>query len=332
MLAELDTAGYSAIRVAGVARRAGLTSGAIYGTFATKHDLVVAALRERCAAAIPAPAPRRDERQRPDPLLVAALEILDAKGYRATRVSDVAKRTGTTVSEIEATYPTKHHLLFAAIVARDPDAFRPALERASASAAVTGDEATTTERLLGATVAVLDTRGYGHTTVAEIARRAGLTTGAIYANYGSKQALLNAALAHRAEGAFRSALEAAEAAFTTGRPEHLLGELLTQTTSHHQAAALLQLFAAAGRADSVPPDVADLLADRREALAALLDAAKQAGQVRSDISAGALAYVVQLLMLGNMVGEAIGLPRPDSAALVETLGHLGQGVRHDASR
>jgi AcrR family transcriptional regulator len=53
----------------------------------------------------------------------------------------------------------------------------------------------TRQRLLDAATEVFLEKGYEGTRVAEIARRAGLTTGAIYGNFGSKAELLTEALA-----------------------------------------------------------------------------------------------------------------------------------------
>ena len=51
-------------------------------------------------------------------------------------------------------------------------------------------DSTTRGRLLDAAAEVFCERGYDGTTVAEVARRAGLTTGAIYANFRDKAELL----------------------------------------------------------------------------------------------------------------------------------------------
>lgn len=53
----------------------------------------------------------------------------------------------------------------------------------------------TRQRLLDAATEVFLEKGYEGTRVAEVARRAGLTTGAIYGNFGSKADLLTEALA-----------------------------------------------------------------------------------------------------------------------------------------
>ena len=66
---------------------------------------------------------------------------------------------------------------------------------------------TTRQRLLDAATEVFLEKGYEGTRVAEVARRAGLTTGAIYGNFESKADLLNAALAAGCETQHRLFLD-----------------------------------------------------------------------------------------------------------------------------
>ncbi len=65
----------------------------------------------------------------------------------------------------------------------------------------------TRQRLLDAATDVFLEKGYEGTRVAEIARRAGLTTGAIYGNFESKADLLTAALAAGCETQHRLFLD-----------------------------------------------------------------------------------------------------------------------------
>lgn len=65
----------------------------------------------------------------------------------------------------------------------------------------------TRQRLLEAATAVFLEKGYEGTRVAEVARRAGLTTGAIYGNFESKAELLTAALAAGCETQHRLFLD-----------------------------------------------------------------------------------------------------------------------------
>lgn len=328
-LAELDEKGFSALRVDDVARRAGLTSGAIYGTFATKYDLVVAALAQRHAEAVThACSPRRRSRH-DDETLAAALAVLDEKGYRAARVTDIAQRVGVTREDLLARFPTKHHLLVAAMASKDPEAFRAACARAGDHAAGGHDGAMpTADRLLAATLSVLDERGYRGATLGEIARRAGLTTGAIYANYESKEALLNAALGQRYETLFRSALDEVEDARASGGLQGALASILTgdRAVEHR---AVMEVLAAASRDEPVRPNVEKLLARRHQVVASLLDSGKESGALAQDVPTEALAYVVQLLALGNVVGQAVGLRRPDAVEVQRVLARLGAGLGPD---
>ena len=61
----------------------------------------------------------------------------------------------------------------------------------------TGRARDTTERLLDAAVAAFAEHGFEAATVSDIARRAGLTTGAIYARWtGKRDLIVDAAPAH----------------------------------------------------------------------------------------------------------------------------------------
>lgn len=67
---------------------------------------------------------------------------------------------------------------------------------------VNGD---TRQKLIDAATEVFLEKGYEGARVAEIARRAGVTTGAIYGNFESKAHLLTAALASAVDGALAQA-------------------------------------------------------------------------------------------------------------------------------
>lgn len=68
-------------------------------------------------------------------------------------------------------------------------------------------EDSTRQRLLQAATEVFLEKGFEGTRVAEVARRAGLTTGAIYGNFDNKAALLTAALAAGCETQHRLFLD-----------------------------------------------------------------------------------------------------------------------------
>src|SRR3954470_13207 len=69
---------------------------------------------------------------------------------------------------------------------------------------------TSRDRLLAAAVQVFVEQGYEQARVQDIARAAGLTTGAIYANFRDKRELLLAAIASRFESEVETMFHAAE--------------------------------------------------------------------------------------------------------------------------
>src|SRR5687767_15926988 len=84
----------------------------------------------------------------------------------------------------------------------------------------------TRERLLAAATAVFCERGYDGAGVQEIARRAGLTTGAIYANFRGKADLLFEAIGARSASELDDLLRPQRRKATTA------GELLAEMGSH----------------------------------------------------------------------------------------------------
>src|SRR3954447_24274862 len=95
------------------------------------------------------------------------------------------------------------------------------------NAATSGDALveSTRDRLLQAATAVFSERGYDGAGVQEIARRAGLTTGAIYANFSGKAELLFEAIGARSASELDDLLRPAGAASKPITAGALLAEL-----------------------------------------------------------------------------------------------------------
>src|SRR5581483_2220127 len=126
----------------------------------------------------------------------------------------------------------------------------------------------TRERLLDAAARVFELKGYDGATVSLIAQEAGVTTGAIYAHYGSKGELLAAALKAHGE-------QATAALFPPGRRADAPAVLTTlgkrlASRDPHESALLVEALLAARR----DPELADILAgalgDREAAMTALV--------------------------------------------------------------
>jgi AcrR family transcriptional regulator len=323
-LDELDDKGVRGARVDSIAARAGLTSGAIYGMFRTKDDLVLAALEARAPGAVArarnATAPISPE------VADAALGVLDERGYRDLRLAQVARACGIATDALRLDFPTKHDLIAAAVVASVGES---AGRGTGDEEAVSADALDSTrDRLINATLAIADSGGLRAVTATEIARRAGMTTGAIYANFGSKDELVSAALRWRYDQLFRSALDAVgDAERSGGLLGALATTLTTEATIEHRA--LLEVLAAASRGESARVGLERQLERRHEVVGALIDRAKAKGQMVDEVPTGGLAHIIQLLALGNVVGQAVGLPAPVPGEIEQTLEILGQGLVGD---
>ena len=92
-------------------------------------------------------------------------------------------------------------------------------------------DASTRDRLLAAAVEVFVEQGYEGARLQDIAHTAGLTTGAIYANFRGKDELLFAAIGARADLEMDSLLEEAQDRNPRALLE-LLGDRLVGTVKH----------------------------------------------------------------------------------------------------
>lgn len=134
---------------------------------------------------------------------------------------------------------------------------------------------TTRQRLLDAATEVFLEKGYDGTRVAEIAKRAGLTTGAIYGNFDGKADLLTSALAAGC------------------------------STQHR---LFLDVLALAPRDETAQRAVDSAL---RAAETEIAEIVKDRG-VDSDVSPEALSLAMELMALGAVVMQALGRTLPSA--------------------
>jgi len=154
----------------------------------------------------------------------------------------------------------------------------------------------TRERLLRAAADVFARRGYDGTRVSEIADRAGLSNGALYAYFGSKAELLVGAL--RAHG--RRVLDDVLA-----RPERSITEqLLAAGRSLPQRRdpdgyLVVEALAAARRDREVAGPMRDYVRDRADLLAQQVREAQRHGEIDPAVSPVAVAHLCLALGLGT---------------------------------
>lgn len=165
-------------------------------------------------------------------------------------------------------------------------------------------------RLLEAAVEVFAEQGYDKTGVAEIARRAGLTTGAIYSRYRGKADLLVAALdaqmAQRLEKVFATpGIEDATQILS------LLGTHLLEDDDPTTVGLFLEAVVAARR----EPDLADMLEraleGERTRMSKVIDEAKSDGLFDPALDTHAIITFIQAIGLGFMVFHTNRTPMPD---------------------
>lgn len=187
----------------------------------------------------------------------------------------------------------------------------------------------TSERLLDAAAEVFCERGYEGTTVAEVARRAGLTTGAIYANFRDKAELLLKAIERGSgqaladmEAARRAGISAADRLVLMAR--HMIGD-----PEPTQRQLMVEMFTAARREREVAERVAAVLAAMEHELSRLIDKAQADGDVAATWDSAALSRFCMSVGVGYLHLRTAGLADPDGSqwtALVRRLvASVGEG-------
>lgn len=170
--------------------------------------------------------------------------------------------------------------------------------------------AETRERLIASAAKVFAERGYAGARVNEIARDAGLTTGAIYAHYATKADLLCDAIRSHGADPLAGLTDPERPAGSVSEILREIGESLARRPAHD--GALLMEAAVAARRDR---EVAELLhrnvVDKESLIAALLRAAQEAGDIDPTIPPDAAARFCMTLAMGSLVVTALGLPPTD---------------------
>ncbi|MYJ47013.1 MAG: TetR/AcrR family transcriptional regulator [Acidimicrobiales bacterium] len=171
-----------------------------------------------------------------------------------------------------------------------------------------------TERILDAAALVFGEKGYEAARVADIARRSGLTTGALYARWLTKQELFLAAVEQR--GSTRTEVVSGQAELSAARKLAELGSgLLGGGDDSDDAARNLMLEACvmARRDSSLSADVAQSLDVEAAVLAEVVSQGKAAGEIDPGLSTEASVFACQALGLGARLAAAaepreVGLP------------------------
>ncbi len=170
----------------------------------------------------------------------------------------------------------------------------------------------TRARLVAAAAEVFSERGFDRAGVQEIARRAGLTTGAIYGRFSGKAELLKAAIESRTT-------DELDELFAQHRFDGQATDVLRTVGAHlvtpceddeSEGALLLEAFVAARRDAQVRTLLLGLLEERASLLAELVTVAKEAGQMDESLDTESVVRFCHAVGLGFLLYDAINLPLP----------------------
>ena len=179
---------------------------------------------------------------------------------------------------------------------------------------------TTTQQLLDAAIDVFSERGFDKAGVAEIARRAGYTTGAIYSRWAGKREMLVAAV----DVVMSHHLLHLLGGTTLSAPDILasLGADLVVTDDEMSRALLLEAFVTAKRDPEFAAMLNRQIAEDGSRLSAIVVSGQAQGYIDPDLSIEAIVTLCQAIGLGFVLRRVVDrpLPAPDEwNALMERL-------------
>ena len=177
-----------------------------------------------------------------------------------------------------------------------------------------------TASLLDAAVEVFAEHGFEAARVAEIARRAGLTTGAIYARWPGKRSLIVDAVGHVSP----KFMDLPAAAAHAPAPETLatLGTSLMDARHARSRDVMLEAFVSARRDGDFRAAVTRSMEREAERLGEIVVSGQDEGSIDPDLSTSAIVAFFQSLRLGMHLVESasdMNVPRADWDALIARL-------------
>ena len=178
------------------------------------------------------------------------------------------------------------------------------------------------EKLVASAAVVFAEKGYDGAGVAEIARRAGYTTGAIYGRFSGKAELLLAAIEARSENEL-------DQLFNEHRFEGKVTDILTTVGAHlvtddlgPNSALLLEAFMASRRDPEMARRVRESLDLRGDKLAELVTEAKSTGAIDPALDTEALVRFCHALGFGFLLFRAVELDLPAPEPWERLISHL----------
>lgn len=183
----------------------------------------------------------------------------------------------------------------------------------SAVEGIAATEDATRARLVEAARAVFAEKGYDGAGVQEIARRAGLTTGAIYGRFKGKAELLREVIAQCSSDELDELFNQHQFAGHASDIVLVAGSHLVDRRDPDVAegdALLLEAFVASRRDPEIRDAVRALLAERRDRLAEVLELAKADGSLDPSLDTASLVTFCHAVGLGFLIFDALDVELP----------------------
>lgn len=181
--------------------------------------------------------------------------------------------------------------------------FSPVGRRAGVSAEQTR------RQLLEATMAVLRERGFEGARIADIARAAGVTSGAIYNHFASKADLVAAAVSAHSPDAVAELLSSASPGSVL-EVFRSIGSTLPERADE-LAPVLLDLIVAGTRDPEVGAVVRAAFTERERLGTDVIRLGQDAGEVDGGLDAEALSRFATMVVLGSLAAAALDLKPVD---------------------
>jgi AcrR family transcriptional regulator len=181
------------------------------------------------------------------------------------------------------------------------------------------------EALLDAAASVFAEKGYDGTRIQEVVRRAGLSTGAVYGRFTSKDEMLREAVITR------SVPHARRLPDGITRVADLIERLATRTSpelGEHEA-LLLEAYVSARRHPEIAEAINEANRRWREAARPLVEEARVDGSLAEAVDGQSVLFLIRVLRLGLLLHRASGLAEPDaetwSALVARVVASIGDG-------
>jgi len=186
--------------------------------------------------------------------------------------------------------------------------------------------ADTRTRILEAGAAVFAEQGYRSASLDKVAERAGLTKGAVYWHFASKQDLFLAILDHHLSAQTRLLPRQLDRVLRSDEPESALADLLAdrfRLPGEDDGRPMLFLeFVLSGREPEVRERLRKMHGLMLDGAAACISELQRAGRIRSDLDPQAVSLMVDALLKGLVVEWLIDPGRAGDRELFRTMARV----------